>query len=36
MSDEQLKERITRLEQDIERARAREKTLGDLLEKKIE
>ena len=35
MSDEQLKERITRLEQDIERARAREKTLGDLLEKKL-
>jgi diguanylate cyclase (GGDEF)-like protein len=35
MSDETLKERITRLEQDIEQAHAREKTLGDLLEKKL-
>jgi len=35
MSDEQLKERIARLEQDIEQARAREKTLSDLLEKKL-
>jgi diguanylate cyclase (GGDEF)-like protein len=35
MSDEQLKERIARLEQDLEQARAREKTLGDLLEKKL-
>lgn len=35
MSDDQLKERIARLEQDIEQARAREKTLSDLLEKKL-
>jgi diguanylate cyclase (GGDEF)-like protein len=35
MSDELLKERIARLEQDIEQARAREKTLSDLLEKKL-
>ena len=35
MSDEQLKERIAQLEQDIEQARAHEKTLGDLLEKKL-
>jgi len=35
MSDEQLQERIARLEQDLEQARAREKNLGDLLEKKL-
>jgi diguanylate cyclase (GGDEF)-like protein len=35
MSDEQLKERIARLEQDLEQTRVREKTLGDLLEKKM-
>ncbi len=35
MSDEQLKERIARLEQNLEQARAREKTLSDLLEKKL-
>jgi diguanylate cyclase (GGDEF)-like protein len=35
MSDEQLKERIVQLEQDLEQARAHEKVLGDLLEKKL-
>lgn len=35
MSDKQLKERIAELEQEIRQARAREKTLGNLLEKKL-
>jgi diguanylate cyclase (GGDEF)-like protein len=35
MSDEPLQEQIARLEQDLEQARARERTLSDLLEKKM-
>ncbi len=35
MADEHLKEKITRLEQELKQSRAREKVLGDLLEKKL-
>jgi diguanylate cyclase (GGDEF)-like protein len=35
MADEPLQKRIAQLEQDIEESRAREKVLGDLLEKKL-
>jgi diguanylate cyclase (GGDEF)-like protein len=35
MSDEHVQERITRLEQDLAQSQAHEKTLGDLLEKKL-
>lgn len=35
MSDDYLKERMEQLEQDLKHSQAREKTLGDLLEKKL-